>query len=299
MKQHHFFVSTLRISILFSAVLFISTLLLCACDNTETKKEVAKGNVTPVIAVSIAPQAAFAREVCGEHASILTLIPAGASPANYEPSPKERMQLSRAALYFSIGVASEEHNILPIVPTTTRHIAQEKRVAEHYADLTLGGSRDPHVWLSPSRAVIMVQEMSDEMAAFDPANAADYRQNASVLIEQINATRQAVQVMLESHKGQAFIAYHPAFAYFAHEFGLTMYTLEQDGKEAKAAHLQQIIDFAKKQGIKTIFYQAEIDSSQSRSFAEEIGGNAVQISPLAEDYCDNLQRMAHAIQEAL
>ena len=55
----------------------------------------------------------------------------------------------------------------------------------------------------------------------------------------------------------------------------------------------------KKKNIKVIFYQEEIDSSQSESFAQEIGGAAMQLSPLAADYIDNLTSMAALMAEVM
>jgi zinc transport system substrate-binding protein len=78
-----------------------------------------------------------------------------------------------------------------------------------------------------------------------------------------------------------------------------MYALEEEGKEATAEHLQDMIDLAKAENIKVIFYQEEIDSSQSKAFAEEIGGKTIQLSPLAADYIENLKNMAELMAEVM
>lgn len=78
-----------------------------------------------------------------------------------------------------------------------------------------------------------------------------------------------------------------------------MYALEEDGKEATAQHLEEMVDLAKEENIKVIFYQEEIDSSQSEAFAEEIGGKTIQLSPLAADYINNLKNMAQTMAEAM
>ncbi|MFI3250720.1 MAG: zinc ABC transporter substrate-binding protein, partial [Eubacteriales bacterium] len=83
------------------------------------------------------------------------------------------------------------------------------------------------------------------------------------------------------------------------DYGLTMYSLEQNGKEAVAEHMEELIDFAKENEIKVIFYQAEIDSSQSQTFADEIGGQTTQLAPLSPDYINNLANMATVMAEAM
>ena len=96
-----------------------------------------------------------------------------------------------------------------------------------------------------------------------------------------------------------FIVYHPAFGYLAEDYDLTMYSLEEEGKEATPRHLADMIDLAKSENIKAIFYQEEIDSSQSKAFAEEIGGRTIQLSPLAADYIENLKAMAQLMAEVM
>jgi zinc transport system substrate-binding protein len=100
-------------------------------------------------------------------------------------------------------------------------------------------------------------------------------------------------------KNKQFVVYHPAFGYFADDYGLTMVALEEEGKEATPQHLQDVIDFAKSENIKVIFYQAEIDSSQSAAFAEELGGKTMELSPLSGDYIENLKAMAGLMAEVM
>lgn len=80
---------------------------------------------------------------------------------------------------------------------------------------------------------------------------------------------------------------------------MTMYALEEDGKEATPQKLAEMVDLAKADGIKTIFSQAEIDSKQPDAFAEEVGGTKVMLAPLSEDYISNLKTMADAITNSM
>ena len=77
----------------------------------------------------------------------------------------------------------------------------------------------------------------------------------------------------------------------ADDYQLEMYSLEEEGKESTPEHLRQMIDLAKSEHIKVIFYQAETDSSQSKAFAEELGGKTIRLEPLAKDYICNLEKM--------
>ena len=100
-------------------------------------------------------------------------------------------------------------------------------------------------------------------------------------------------------KNRKFIVFHPAFGYLADDYHMTMYALEEEGKESTPQHLKEMIDLAKKENIKAIFYQAEISSQQAQSFAEEIGGNTIQLAPLAPNYIENLRNLVTLMAEVM
>ncbi len=266
-----------------------------AADASATEASAEK----PIIPVTIVPEQTFVEAVCGDLAEVITMVPPGNSPANYEPTPAEMEKFSDAALYFSIGVPTEEANILPNVGDVTV-VALQDAVAEVYPERTFeSGERDPHIWLSPKRVKVMIETIAEEMSTLDPDNASVYNDNADAYIEELDELDTEIKAALEGVQSKAFIVYHPAFGYFADDYGLTMYALEEDGKEATAEHLQEMIDFAKEENIKVIFYQEEIDSSQSEAFAEEIGGETMQLTPLAANYIENLKAMAQLMAEAM
>jgi zinc transport system substrate-binding protein len=264
-------------------------------DSSPTDNTVEK----PIIAVTIVPEQTFVEAVCGDLAEVITMVPPGNSPENYEPTAEEIEKFSSASLYFSIGVPTEEANILPRVGDT-KVISLQDKVAEVYPERTFeSGERDPHIWLSPKRVKVMIETIADEMCELDPANEETYNSNAQAYIEQLDELDQQIKDALEGVQNKTFIVYHPAFGYLADDYGLTMLALEEEGKEATAQHLQEMIDLAKSENIKVIFYQEEIDSSQSEAFAEELGGKTIQLSPLAANYIENLKNMAETMAEAM
>lgn len=253
----------------------------------------------PIIAVTIVPEQTFAEAVCGDLAEVITMVPPGNSPENYEPTPEEMEKFSKASLYFSIGVPTEEANILPSAGDVNV-VSLQDAVSAVYPERTFeSGERDPHIWLSPKRAVVIVQTIAQNMCELDPSNADTYQSNAQTYIDRLNELDQYIQDSLDGVQDKKFMVYHPAFGYFADDYGLTMYALEEEGKEATAQHLQDMIDLAKEENIKMIFYQEEIDSSQSAAFAEEIGGKTMQLAPLAANYIENLKSMADLMAEVM
>lgn len=282
--------------ILALAAVFSLLIALCACSS---QKNAPDSSGKPIVAVSIVPEQTFVEAVCGDLAETVVMVPPGYSPENYEPTPQEMAKFSKASIYFTIGVPAEDTSILPSVAESTKVVPLADACAEVYDELKIDGGRDPHIWLSPKRAVVMVRTIAVEMSALDPENASIYSANAEAYISEIDQADAEIDRLLSGLENRSFIVFHPAFGYFADDYGLKMYALEQDGKEATAAELAEMIDFAKENGIKVIFYQAEIDSSQSRAFAEELGGVTVQLDPLSAEYTENLKTMARTLAEGM
>ncbi len=253
----------------------------------------------PVIAVSIVPEATFVEKVCGDKFKIVTMIPSGASPETYEPTPAEMVNLSRAELYFAIGVPAEESSILPSVSDSTELIQLHKFVNQTYPDLEEHGGRDPHIWLSPKRVIVMVEKITEKLCEYDSEKREKYKKNAEAYISELEVLDNEISALAKNAKGNDFIVFHPSFGYFADDYGLTMHALEEHGKEATAKGLTEMVNLAKQKKITTIFYQAEASSKQAEAFAEEINGKAVKLEPLSPDYTKNMRKLATEIFKAV
>lgn len=273
-------------------------LLISGCQSGE-KNQVTSEGEKPIVAVTIVPEKTFVEAVCGDLVEVIALVPPGNSPENYEPTPQEMEKFSRSDIYFTIGVATEEANIMPNAGDVKVVSLQEAAKAVYPERLFPSGERDPHIWLSPKRVEVMVKTIAAEMSALDPENQAIYQKNAEAYIAQLQDLDQEITAVLAPVQNKKIVVYHPAFGYLADDYGLEMVALEEEGKEATAQQLQKIIDLAKAENIKVIFYQEEIDSSQSQAFADELGGKTIQLAPLAANYIENFQNMAKTMAEVM
>ncbi|MDK2905930.1 MAG: zinc transport system substrate-binding protein [Eubacteriaceae bacterium] len=274
-------------------------MLLFLMTGCSQSSETGQSSDKAVVAVTIVPEQTFVEAVCGDLVDVVTLVPPGSSPENYEPTPQEMADFSQAELYFTIGVPTEDANILSNIGDV-KVVALEDAVAQVYPDRIFeDGGRDPHIWLSPKRVAVMIDTICAQMSELDPENANTYKANAQSYKDQLETVDSEITEALSGVTNKTFIAYHPAFGYLADDYGLTMVALEEEGKEATPQELQAAIDLAKAQNIKVIFYQEEIDSSQSQSFAEELGGRTIQLEPLSADYINNMSNMAHTMAEAM
>lgn len=288
--------------ILLSSLMFVCVIFLYSC-NSNVKDSTTKSESKINVAVSIVPEETFVKEVGGDKVNITTMIPSGQSPENYAPTTDIMEQLSNSSIYFSIGVPTENANILPKIGDFNKEIkivSMADEVSKVYSERKFeSGERDPHIWLSPKRAKVMVETIAKELSAVDSNNADYYKTNSENYIKKLNKLDEDIKSSLSLLKAKDFICYHPAFGYFTDDYGLKMTALENEGKEATIEDFKNTIDFAKEKGIKAIFYQAEIDSKQAKSFATEINGKAEMVQPLAPDYIDNLGKMAETFKQVM
>lgn len=278
----------------FGILLFmLLTLSLSGCSQSQPPEP-----ERPVVAVTIVPEEAFVKAVCGDTIDIITLVPPGGSPASYEPSPKEMAQFDTASLYFTIGVPTEKANLLPTAESRNIPVfSLAEASAAVYPERELSdGQRDPHIWLSPKRVAVMVQAIADQLSQLVPDQANTYAENATAFIETLTTLDSDLSELLSGATRPFFVS-HPAFGYLAEDYGLEMIALEQDGKEASPQRLRELIDTARAQHINTVFYPSESSGRQAQSFAAELDGQAIPLSPLSEDYVNNLRDMAQKISE--
>lgn len=261
------------------------------------------------VAVSIMPQETFVQKVSGDLVDIVVMIPPGASPANYEPSPKEMAMFNEAELYFHIDVAAEE-NILKTAEIPLVDLADivDEVYPARYFDETVDEDadhdhdhtgRDPHIWLSPKRVIVMVEAIRDELIAVDGENEHIYRENAENYIEELRLLDQELNDTFNKLEKRAFIIYHPSYGYFADDYDLEMIAIEDEGKAATIKNIEQVIEYAVNNHIKFIFYQEEFDSQQAELIAKEINGTTIKVAPLSGDYINEMRFIATQLKEIL
>ncbi len=157
---------------------------------------------------------------------------------------------------------------------------------------------DPHTWLSPVNAKIMVNNLLDAVVEIDPDNEEGYRENAQDYLDELDSLHLSVKEDLQSHHGRKFLIYHPSMGYFAHEYGLVQIGVEREGREPGASGLIAVIEQAKEEGIHVVFVSPQFDESNAQTIADEIDGEVIQLNPLAEAYVDNLEDISHKLISA-
>lgn len=272
--------------------------------------------------VSIVPQRYFVEKIGGELVKVSVMVKPGASPATYEPKPNQMVTLSKARIYYAIGVPFERvwlkkisaGNPKMLLVHTEKGIEKRPMKAHHHEEgnhKTLEkrsqepadehqGIMDPHVWLSPPLVKIQAQNILDALLLVDPGHGTIYETNYKKFIAELDALDANIRgIFAGIGERVAFMVFHPAWGYFARTYGLEQIAVEMEGKEPKPADLKHLIHHARERGIKVIFVQPEFSTRSAQAIARAIGGEVVFANPLAPDWAINLKEIASKFKAAL
>ena len=253
--------------------------------------------------VSIVPQKYFVEKIGGDLVEVSVMVKPGASPANYEPKPRQMAALSKAKIYFTVGVPFEKIWLKKIIATNARLqcIPTESGIEKiPMKSDQPHGIKDPHIWLSPPLVMIQALNILSGLVAMDPVHKTVYEANyKEFIIELVDFDAEIRDYFAEKDKGIEFMVLHPAWGYFAEAYGLKQVPVEIEGKVPKPADLRRLIQHAKERGLKTVFAQPQFSAKSAKVIADAIGGQIVFINPLAPDWPDNLRRVAAKFKAAL
>ena len=269
-----------------------------------------KGWTEPIpVFVSILPQKYFVERIGGEQVKVEVMVNPGESPATFNPNPKKMSLLSQAKLYFSIGVPFETiwieriqsiHSNLQFVPLHDEaHDKSGTDQGHGHPSRHSHGSSDPHIWTSPAKVKLMAKKIKETLVRAEPQKEKYFEANLRAFHNDLDALDRDIREILARSDNHRFLVFHPAWSYFAEDYGLEQISIEDGGKEPGARTLQKIIEKGKKLGIKVIFVQKQFSLSIAKKIAKMIGATIREMDPLAEDYLKNMRLTATAISGAL
>jgi len=248
------------------------------------------------IAVSVPPQAYFVEQIGKNHVSTHIMIPGGANPDTYEPTPRQLINLSDSRMYVKVGAPTfpfENKYLLTFLDRNPR-----LTIIDSAAGLNLR-TDDPHTWTSPKSVRIAAANIAKALVIYDPSHKAEYERNLKEFLAEINRLDIEIRKSLKGKSGHSFLVYHPAWGYFADEYNLVQLAIEEEGKPGNAARIREIIDLARKKGIRDVLVQKGFDARNARTIASELGGKIFEVNPLGRDWPRELQTFADTLAHVL
>lgn len=270
--------------------------LLTGCRNVEQPQQT-------TLWVTIAPLRSLVQAITGDDFAVEVLVPPSASPETFEPTPRQYGTMTRSPLIFGTGLIDFERHLLErlerperivdlsegidLIAGSCSHVHTGHDDAECTKHTEHAHGIDPHIWTSPRELQRMAANAYRAIHAQWP-DSARYTANYEALRNRIAEVDSLVSKRLSGMERRWFLIYHPALTYYARAYGLRQVAVEEDGKEPSAKRLAALIDSARRDGVRTVFYQAQFPASSVEVIAADIAGKAVRIDPLSEQVLDNI-----------
>ncbi|HEM3373106.1 TPA: zinc ABC transporter substrate-binding protein AdcA [Streptococcus suis] len=271
--------------------LSVSALLLGACGNS-TASEDGKLNIV----TTFYPVYEFTKQVVGDEANVDLLVKAGTEVHGYEPSAKDiaRIQEADAFVYENENMETWVHDVEKSLDTTKVNVisategmlllpgGEEEHKGHDHSGERHSHAYDPHVWLSPERAITLVENIRDSLVAKYPEKKDAFETNAAAYIEKLDALDAKYSETLSAAKQKYFVTQHTAFAYLALDYGLKQVSITgvAADEDPTPSRLAELTEYINKYGIKYIYFEENASKSVAETLAKETGVQLDVLNPL-------------------
>ena len=237
---------------------------------------------SPVILTSTTILADITRNIAGDRVTVESILPIGADPHSYQPTPRDMARIADSELLIVNG-AEYEHFLESLLDNA----GGERIVVEASAGISPREEAesehgvDPHMWLDPNNIIIYVENIRDGLTHFDPDGAAVYRSNADAFVAELKTldswiTQQVSQIPVEK---RLLVTNHEALGYFTerYDFSVTGTLIESFSSDASpsAGQMANLIDQIKSSGAPAIFLDSSDNESLAKQIADETGVRVV------------------------
>ncbi|MCM1150484.1 MAG: zinc ABC transporter substrate-binding protein [Alistipes sp.] len=251
--------------------------------------------------VSIAPLQELVAGIVGDDYPIGILVPAGASPETYEPTPRQIVELNRTQLIFNVGLIDFEQALLQKIGDRNKIVDLSVGIepiagscSHAHAGHAHAHGIDPHIWTSPRALQRMAANAYEAIRTRYP-DSTKYAANYETLRRRLRELDARTAEKIERSGVKYIVIYHPALAYYARDYGLEQAAIEADGKEPSARKLGETIREARAKGVSKVFYQSQFPASVVETAARDIGARVVRIDPLRADAIANIDKITDLI----
>ena len=276
------------------------------------------------VAASFYPMAEFARNVGGDKAEVFVLVPDGAEAHDWEPSPSDLSRLGKAQVFVYNGVvepwakqaltALSERKILAVqtgLGLYERAGETHEEEHHHHDHGCAHGKQDPHVWISPKKAIKQVERITAVLCEADAKNAKYYQDNSAKYVEQLKALDIQLTNLAKNAPRKVFVTAHAAFGHLADDYGLKQLAVNglSPHAEPTPADLQRLIKVVQEENVRYVFFETLTDPKLAKLVADETGAEISVLDPLEGlneegrknklDYLQIMQRNIHNLQIAL
>jgi len=233
----------------------------------------------------------LAQNVAGDCAIVESITKPGAEIHGYEPTPQDIIKAQQADLVLWNGLGLElwfERFFVRLkdVPSV---VLSEGVTPIAIAEGPYSGRPNPHAWMSPSAALVYIENVRAALVAHDPENAAAYNANAAAYSAQFAALEVDLRTRLSRIPAAQrwLVTSEGAFSYLAHDFGmreLFLWPINAD-QQGTPQQVKKVIDAVRANSLPVIFSESTISDKPARQVARETGiryGGTLYVDSLTE-----------------
>ncbi|MFO8235355.1 MAG: zinc ABC transporter substrate-binding protein [Bacteroidales bacterium] len=288
----------------YAIFLFISVLLFSSCGKDKSTSSEEK----TVISVSILPQKYFIEQIGGDEFDVNVMVPPGANPVTYEPSPRQMQKLNKSKAYLEIGHLVFEKAWMPKI----RSLNSRMEVFDQSEGVDLitdevnshGGHNhshgtDPHIWMSPKSVRKQAKTIYNMLRKLNSDNDEKYQENYTEFLHQLDMLDAYMKKQFATVDNRTFLIFHPALSYLARDYELKQIPIEIEGKEPSSLKMEELIQKAEENNIKTIFIQEQFSTDNAQVIAKELDAEVVPINPLGYNWFSEMEEITDKLVKSM
>jgi manganese/iron transport system substrate-binding protein len=233
----------------------------------------------------------IARNIAGDAAVVESITKPGAEIHDYQPTPQDIVGAQGANLVLWNGMNLERwfekffENVRDVPQVVVSDGVEPLGITEG----PYNGKPNPHAWMSPSNALIYVENIRKALAEHDPANAETYNTNAAAYSEQIKALDAPLRERLSTipEEQRWLVTSEGAFSYLARDYGmkeLYLWPINAD-QQGTPQQVRKVIDEVRANGIPVVFSESTVSDKPARQVAKETGalyGGVLYVDSLSD-----------------
>ncbi|HEY8443670.1 MAG TPA: zinc ABC transporter substrate-binding protein [Clostridia bacterium] len=259
----------------------------------------------------------FASKIAQDKAKVYNIMPSGADAHSWTPSAKDLVNLNKADIFIYNGLGMEHwtDQVLKILDkkVLTVRVSEGVEAEKHDHDHEHNEAADPHIWLSPLNAKIILKNIKDALVKADSQNADFYEQNyeycAALCDELYNNF-----IDLKDFEKRDVVVTKNAFYYLCEAFDLKQTALTRShSSEPSLGKVAEIVEYIIDNDVKVIFSDAfSVDTAQAIKKEAANEGKSIEtavLNPLealsekdlkeGKDYFKIMEDNLNAVKNAL
>ena len=219
----------------------------------------------------------IAQNVAGDKATVVSITKPGAEIHDYQPTPLDIVKAQDADLVLWNGFNLERwfERFLQNIEDVPSVVLTDGIEPMGIKEGPYSGKPNPHAWMSPTNALIYVENIRKALVKYDPANAETYNRNAETYAAKIKALDEPLRTRLAAiPEGQRWlVTSEGAFSYLARDYDLReayLWPINAD-EQGTPQQVRKVIDLVRENGIPVVFSESTISDRAAKQVAKETG----------------------------